>query len=106
MRHHCFAEKLLNIHEDVHQKYWILIAFMPIYDSDKSERLSQGYECNSGRAMRLHHDGWILDCGCTILSDSTQLESQKIGQSRWSSAGRLLPFKFQTFREALLGPVG
>lgn len=53
-----FTESLLNIHEIVRRDHWIPIAFMPIYDQEKSRRPHQGYECNSARAMRLYHDAW------------------------------------------------
>ena len=53
-----FTESLLNIHEDVRRKHWVPIAFLPIYDTQKSKRPSQGYECDSARTMRLFHDCW------------------------------------------------
>lgn len=55
---HFVTESLLNIHEDVRRDHWIPVAFMPIYDAEKSKRPTKGYECDSARAMRLYHDGW------------------------------------------------
>jgi hypothetical protein len=56
-----FSESLLNIHEDVRRDHWIPIAFMPIYDPNKSiKRPTKSYEGDSARAMRLYHDCWRL----------------------------------------------
>ena len=51
-----FTESLLNIHEDLWRDHWILVAFMPIYDQERSKRPTQGYKCDSARAMRLYHN--------------------------------------------------
>ena len=47
--------------------HWNPVAFIPIYDSEKSKRPSQGYECDSARAMRLYHDG-RCPCGMGITA--------------------------------------
>ena len=44
-----FTGSLLNIHEDVLRDFWIPIAFK--YDTEKSKRPTQGYECDSARAF-------------------------------------------------------
>ena len=39
---------------------WYPVAWMPIYELDKSKRPTQGYESDPARAMRLYHDCWRL----------------------------------------------
>ena len=51
-----FADILLNIHEDMRRNHWIPVAFMPIYDPEKSNRPTQGHKCDPVRAMRVYHD--------------------------------------------------
>ena len=51
-----FAEILLNIHEDMRRNHWTPVAFMPIYDQEKSNRPTQGHKCDPVRAMRVYHD--------------------------------------------------
>ena len=54
----CSPENLLNEHEDLRRKTWFPVAWMPIYDTDRSKRPTQGYECDAARQMRLFHDCW------------------------------------------------
>ena len=54
----CSPENLLNVHEDLRRKTWFPVAWMPMYDPDRSKRPTQGYECDAARQMRLFHDCW------------------------------------------------
>jgi len=53
-----FPENLLNVHEDLRRKTWFPVAWMPIYDPNRSKRPTQGYQCDAARQMRLFHDCW------------------------------------------------
>ena len=59
----CSPEILLNVHEDLRRKTWFPVAWMPIYDTDRSKRPTQGYECDAARQMRLFHDCWRKSLG-------------------------------------------
>lgn len=54
----CSPENLLNVHEDLRRKTWFPVAWMPIYDTERSKRPTQGYESDAARQMRLYHDCW------------------------------------------------
>ena len=83
-----FTEIFLNIDEEVLRDHWIPVAFMPIYDPDKSKRLIQGYECDSARAMRLYQDCWRHILG--TWKDKTQ-------NSRPASLGNAVGPRFGRF---------
>ena len=40
------------------QENWFPVAWMPIYDYNKSKRPTRGYESDPARNMRLFHDCW------------------------------------------------
>ena len=48
----------LNIHEDERMKSenWIPLGWLPIIDSGKSQRPTQGYEGSPARNLRLQHE--------------------------------------------------
>ncbi len=54
------SEALLNIHEDVRAKpfSWIVVAWMPVIDEEKSRRHRQDYESNAARNTRLYQKCW------------------------------------------------
>ena len=49
----CSPENLLNVHEDLRRKTWFPVAWMPMYDPDRSKRPTQGYECDAARQMTM-----------------------------------------------------
>ena len=53
-----FSESLLNIKEDFRSKptSWYAVGWMPIIDEDKSHRPGQGYDSDSARNLRVHHE--------------------------------------------------
>ena len=53
-----FYRNPFEYYEDVLRDHRISVAFIPIYDSKKSKRPTQSYECDSARAMRLYHYCW------------------------------------------------
>ncbi len=56
------SESLMNIHEDMRAKpsSWTVLGWLPIIDEEKSLRPTQGYQCDSARNVRLHHQCWNL----------------------------------------------
>ena len=55
-----FPENLLNVHEDLRRKTWFPVAWMPIYDPNRSKRPTQGYQCDAARQMRLFHVKFMI----------------------------------------------
>ena len=58
---------MLNIHEDVQAKpsSWVIVAWLPILDEEKSLRPGQGYEGDAARKP----GWWRLTTGVTMRLD-------------------------------------
>lgn len=57
-----FTVSLLNIHESARTTTasWVVVAWIPIYDSKKCKRTQAGADGYSARIIRLYHDCWKL----------------------------------------------
>ena len=53
---------MLNVHEDVRAKpsSWVVVAWLPVLDEEKSFRPGQGYEGDAARNLRIYHECWRL----------------------------------------------